>query len=173
MEKVFVYVDGRARNGPGEAGIGIAITDKDGNVLEEVSRLIGRTTSEVAEHRALIEGAQRAQAYSPQAAIFFVDNQNLANGVNGLFASRQPHLRHLIEEAKALLGQFPQWRVNLIDRDANRLAQRLVEQAFHSRIHSQVTRERLELRLLSRAARLTEAQMEDLIAYADDLSGQG
>ncbi|MCX6095670.1 MAG: reverse transcriptase-like protein [Candidatus Bipolaricaulota bacterium] len=173
MEKVFVYVDGRARNGPGEAGIGIAITDKDGNVLEEVSRLIGRTTSEVAEYRALIEGCRRAHAYSPQSAIFFVANQNLANEVNGLFGTRQPHLRHLVEVAKALLNEFPQWRVNLIDSDANRLALRLVEQAFHSRIQAQMTRERLELRLLARASRLTDEEMEELIAYAERLQGKG
>ena len=170
MDKVFVYVDGRARSGAGEAGIGIAITDKDGNVLEEVSHLIGRTTSEVAEYRALIEGAERAQAYSPGLEIFFVDNQNLVNGINGLFVSRQPHLRHLTEAAKVLLDGFPQWRVNLIDDDTNRLAQRLVEQAFHNRIAAQATRERLELRLLARASRLADEEMEELIRYAERLA---
>jgi len=127
----------------------------------------------VAEYRALIEGCRRAHAYSPQSAIFFVANQNLANEVNGLFGTRQPHLRHLVEVAKALLNEFPQWRVNLIDSDANRLALRLVEQAFHSRIQAQMTRERLELRLLARASRLTDEEMEELIAYAERLQGKG
>ena len=38
MEKLFVYVDGVAKGTPGEAAIGIALTDPDGNVIDEVSK---------------------------------------------------------------------------------------------------------------------------------------
>jgi len=131
MDKLFVYIDGRSRGEPGEAGIGIAITDKDGNIVEEISRLIGRATSEVAEYRALIEACQRTLSYEPESVIFFTDNQRLANRVNGVFETRSPHIKHLIEIAVGLLNQFPRWRVNYIDRDANFRAPRLVEEAFH------------------------------------------
>ncbi|MCK4391335.1 ribonuclease HI family protein, partial [Candidatus Bipolaricaulota bacterium] len=116
MNKLFVYVDGETRGDSGEAGIGIAITDKDGNIIEEVSRLIGKATSQVAEYRALIEGCRYALPYSPQSVIFFTDNQLLANHLNGVFETREPHLKHLIETTKGLLNEFPQWRVNFIDR---------------------------------------------------------
>ena len=172
MEKIFVYVEGRARDEPGEAGIGIAVTDKDGNVIEEVSRLIGRSTSEVAEYRALLEGCKTALAYSPKLVIFFTSNQRLANQINGVFETRKPNLKHLAETIKGLLDAFPQWRVNFIDRDANRAAHRLVEQAFHNRVQAKMTRERLELRLLARAATLSDAAMERLIEYAERLQGE-
>jgi len=172
MDKLFVYVEGMARGEPGEAGIGIAVTDKDGNVVEEVSRLIGRSTSEVAEYRALLEGCKTALSYSPKSVIFFTADQRLANHINGIFETRKPHLRHLAETIMGLLNAFPQWRVNFIDRDANRIAHRLVKQAFHSRVQAKMTRERLELRLLARTATLSDEAMEKLIEYAERLQGE-
>jgi ribonuclease HI len=169
MDKLFVYVDGEARGEPGEAGIGIAITDKDGHVVEEVSCLIGRATSTVAEYRALIEACRHALAHKPESAIFFTDNQELANHINGVFETRAPHIRHLIEMAIGLLNRFPRWRVNYVDREANFRAPRLVEQAFHQSIRAQVTRERLELVLLARASGLSDEGMQRLIDYADRL----
>ena len=173
MDKLFVSVDSVTRGEPGEAGIGIAITDKDGNVVEEVSTLIGKMTSKVAHFRALIEGCQHALAYSPQSVIFFTVDQDLANQLNGVFETRQPHLIRLIEVAKGLLNQFPQWRVNFIDRDVNRRATRLVERAFHQRIQAEISRERLELRLLTRTSSLSEEEMERLIEYAEQLQNKG
>jgi len=172
MNKLFVYVDGETRGEPGEAGIGIAITDKDGNIIEEVSRLIGKATSQVAEYRALIEGCRYALPYSPQSVIFFTDNQLLANHLNGVFETREPHLKHLIETAKGLLNEFPQWRVNFIDRNANRHAPHLVELAFHNRVQTRIKQKHLELRLLSCAASLSKENMERLIDYAEHLQGE-
>jgi len=47
-----------------------------------------------------------------------------------------------------------------------------VEQAFHNRVQAKMTRERLELRLLARAATLSDAAMERLIEYAERLQGE-
>ncbi|MCX6094576.1 MAG: ribonuclease HI family protein [Candidatus Bipolaricaulota bacterium] len=169
MDKLFVYLDGGARGEPGEAGIGIAMTDADGGVVEEISRLIGRSTTEVAEYRALIEGCRSALAYKPETVIFFTDNQRLANHVNGVFETREPHIKRLVEIAVGLLNQFPQWRVNYIDAKVNVRAPRLVEQAFHRTIKAQMTRERLELLLLARTAALSEPSLEKLVNYAERL----
>jgi len=171
MDKLFVYVDGGTRRGSGEAGIGIAVCDQDGNVLEEISRLVGRATPEVARYRALIEGCRHAAAHAPESLVLFANDQQLVNRVNGVFETREPHLRHLIETAHGLLSQFPQWRLNLADRDANRLAPRLVERAFRDRIQEQIIRERLELRLQSRIASLTVTDLERLLEVAEQLRG--
>ncbi len=169
MEKLFVYTDGRAQNDPGEAGIGIAITDKNGNVIEEIARLIGRTTSRIARYRAMIEAARAALAYSPQSVIFFSDDQRLVNHLNGVFISREPHLKHLLEIARGVMDNFPQWRVNFIDHNANRQASHLVEQAFHDHAQAKMTREHLELRLLACMATLNDAQLAQLIELAQKL----
>ncbi|MCK5586887.1 ribonuclease HI family protein [Candidatus Bipolaricaulota bacterium] len=169
MEKLFVYIDGAAKGNPGDAAIGIAITDPEGNVIEEISRLIGRATTEVAEYQALIEACKFTAVYKPQSVIFFTDNQKVANHINHVFESRAPHIRHLLEVAIGLLNQFPRWRVNYVDTHANFRAPRLVERAFHQNVKVQVARERLELTLRSRGAGLSDAALQRLIDYADRL----
>jgi len=169
MDKLFVYVDGLAKGSPGEAAIGIAVTDPQGNVIEEVSRLIGRATTEVAEYQALIEACNVAAAHAPQSVIFFTDNQKVANHINHVFETRAPHIKHLVEIAIGLLNQFPQWRVNYVDAYANLRAPRLVERAFHQNVKVQVARDRLELILRSRAAGLSDAALQRLIDYAERL----
>jgi len=169
MKKLFVYVDGAARAEPGEAGIGIAITDKNGDLIEEISRLIGRATTEVAEYRALIEAARHVVSYNPESVIFFTDNQQIANYINRVFETREPHIKRLIEVALGALNRLPQWRVNYVDRYANIRAPRLVEKAFHQSIQAQVTRERMELVLLGRASTLSDEAMQRLIDYAERL----
>jgi len=169
MKKLFVYTDGAAKGEPGEAGIGIAITDQNGTLVEEISRLIGRATTEVAEYRALIEAARHVASSGADSVIFFTDNQRVANYVNCVFETREPHIKRLIEIALGLLNRIPQWRVNYVDRDANVRAPRLVEQAFHQSIQAQVTRERMELVLLARASTLGDDAMQRLIDYAERL----
>ena len=173
MKKLFVYVDGAAKGEPGEAGIGIAVTDQSGTVIDEVSRLIGRATTEVAEYRALIEAARHVATHNPDSVIFFTDNQRVANYVNRIFETREPHIKRLIEIALGLLNRIPQWRVNYVDRGANVRAPRLVEQAFHQSIQAQVTRERMELVLLARASTLSDDGMQRLIDYAERLQEEG
>ncbi len=169
MNKLFVYVDGAAKGEPGEAGIGIAVTDPQGALVDEVSRLIGRATSEVAAYRALIEGARHAATHQPDSVIFFTDNQRVANYINHVFEPREPHIQRLVEIALGLLNRIPRWRVNYIDRDANVRAPRLVERAFHQSIQAHVTRERMELVLLARAEMLSDGAMQRLIDYAERL----
>jgi len=137
--------------------------------VDEISELIGRSTTEVAEYRALIEGCRRAIAYKPQSVVFFTDNQRLANHINGVFETREPHIKHLVESAIGLLNQLPQWRVNYVDERAHHRAPRLVEQAFHRNIRAQMTREKAEQVLLSRAASLSDEGMQKLLDFAERL----
>jgi ribonuclease HI len=169
MEKLFVYVEGRAQGEPGEAAIGVAVTDKRGNVVEEVAQLIGRTTPQIAQYRALMEGCKLVREYTPQLVVFFTNDQALTNHVNGVFESREPQLKHLIEITKSLLNEFPQWKVNFLDRTAQSHAARLVERAFYEKQQTQRAHERLESRLLAETVSLNETQMEHLIEHVKRL----
>jgi len=169
MDKLFVYIDGTARGEPGDAAIGIAITTPDGAVVEEISRLIGRSTTEVAEYRALIDACRQVFAYEPTSVVFFTHNQRMANYINRVFETREPHIKRQVEVSLGLLNQLPRWRVNYVDQKINMRAPRLVEQAFHQSLQAQVTRERMELVLLARAATLSDDAMERLLAFADKL----
>jgi len=167
MDKLYVYIDGASRGEPGEAGVGIAITDKNGDVVEEIAKLIGRATSEVAAYRALIEGCRHVAGHAPESVVFFTDNQKVANHVNRVFETREPHIKHLVEIALGLLNQFPRWRVNCVDRAVNFRAPRLVEQAFHQSLQAQMTRERQILVLQARASQLTDKGLQRLLDAAE------
>jgi len=169
MDKLFVYIDGVAKGNPGEAAIGVAITDPEGNVIREESRLIGRATNEVAEYQALIEACNLAAIYEPQSVFFFTNSQKVANHVNHVFESRAPNIKHLVAIAIELLNQFPRWRVNYVDAHANIRAPRLVEQAFHQNTKVQIARERMELVLQSRCTGLSDAALQRLIETAERL----
>ena len=169
MDKLFIYIDAVAKGNPGEAAIGVAITDPEGNVIEEISQLIGRATNDVAEYQALIEACKYAAARKPQSVIFFTSSQKVANHVNHVFESRAPHIRRLVEIAIGLLNQFPRWRVNYVDSYANIHAPRLVERAFHQTVKVQVARDRLEVILHSKIGALSDAALQRLIETAERL----
>jgi ribonuclease HI len=169
MEKLLIYFDGASQGNPGDAAIGVVITDGRGNVIEEISKPIGRATNNVAEYRALIEAARAALEYMPQRAIFFTDSQLVANQINGIYRVRQPHLDILNREAEDLLQRFPQWQVRYIERTANWQAHRLAQRALIERGASaegprsaQSTVERL----CAIAERLPEDDQRKLLQYA-------
>jgi len=73
MRKIFVNVDGSSRGNPGESAIGVLVTDDKGQVLEQVSKLIGRATNNVAEYKALLEGIRLARL--PRWRVNFVERE--------------------------------------------------------------------------------------------------
>jgi ribonuclease HI len=129
----LINVDGGSQGNPGEAAIGVVITDRQGNIIEEISEPIGRATNNVAEYRALIAACKAAQKFSPHEAIFFTDSQLLANQINGLYRIRQPHLAKLNDEALELLRKFPEWKVRYVERSANWRAHKLAQRALLNR----------------------------------------
>ena len=93
MEKLLINLDGSCHGNPGESAVGAVLMDEHGNVVEEISKAIGRATSNVADYRALIEAAKAALNHEPSRAIFFTHSQLVANQINGTDRVRQPHLK--------------------------------------------------------------------------------
>ncbi len=173
MLKLFVSVEGCAQGCPGIAAIGVIIADERGKVVEELSERIGRMSQEMAEYNALIRGAQHVLAYSPEEVVFLTDDQTVANQLNGLCQPREPHLQHLNQVAVGILKQLPKWRVNYIEGDGNRAAQRLAAEAF--REHAREERERGALRQQVEAAvgQLTSHELRKVLAYIRSLRPTG
>jgi len=146
MLKLYVNVDGWARENPGDAAIGVVLTDEHGNVVDEHGQRIGRSSKAMAKYKAFIEGARRAMAYSPEEAVFLTDDHTLVNQLNGITHPREPHLQRLTHVARSMLEQFPKWRVNYVEQDAIRAAQQLAvkahrEHARQQREHTQLCRQ--------------------------------
>lgn len=132
MDKILINLDGVSHGDPGEAAIGALLVDETGNILEEISERIGRATDNVAKYRALIEAAKVVSEYGPHRAIFFTDNQMVANQINGTARVRQPHLENLNHIALDLLNRLPEWSLRHVDRTVNWHAHRLAEKALSS-----------------------------------------
>jgi ribonuclease HI len=171
MEKLLINVDGASQGNPGEASIGIVITDGEANIIEEISRPIGRTTNNVAEYRALIEAVRAVLPYMPERSIFFTDSQLLANQINGLYRVRRPNLDNLNRTAKEMLARLPNWQVRYVERTANWKAHRLAQQALqgHGYLGEEGESSDLLERLKSKAAQLSETDQRKLLSYATRL----
>lgn len=58
--RLKVFTDGGSRGNPGEAGLGVYITDKEGNPLERRYKYLGIATNNVAEYTGALYGIRRA-----------------------------------------------------------------------------------------------------------------
>lgn len=167
MEKLLVNFDGASQGNPGEAAIGVVLSDGKGNVVDEISQYIGRATNNVAEYRALIEAARAAVEYMPQRAVFFTDSQLVANQINRIYRVRRPHLDLLNREAEDILDRLPHWQVRYVERTANWHAHRLAQQALYQRDEQgQKGRRSPVERLAALAERLDEGDQRKLLEYA-------
>jgi ribonuclease HI len=133
LDEVVVYFDGGARGNPGPAAIGAVVLDPSSSPparLAAVSERIGETTNNVAEYRALIAGLQAAVATSARTVKVRGDSKLVIEQVAGRWKVKQPHLRPLCDEARALLSRFDSVDLAHVRREFNSDADALVNAAL-------------------------------------------
>jgi len=64
MKKAVIYTDGACRGNPGQAAIGVVITDGTSGPVITISRRIGRATNNQAEYQAVIAALEAALEHS-------------------------------------------------------------------------------------------------------------
>lgn len=132
MQKITVYADGGARGNPGPAAIGVVVIDGQGNIIERVSRYIGRSTNNQAEYAALIAGLEAAIKLRAEETYIYLDSELLVKQLQGRYAVKSPHLMPLFQRARSLLDRLPRATISHVPREANKLADALVNQALNS-----------------------------------------
>jgi ribonuclease HI len=128
--KVVVHVDGGARGNPGPAAAAAVVSTPAGQVLDEASRLLGETTNNVAEYRALLLGLERARALGATEVEVINDSELVAHQVTGRYRVKHPDLIPLHRQALAALGEFGSWSIRPVPRRENAAADALVNQAL-------------------------------------------
>jgi ribonuclease HI len=128
--KVIVYVDGGARGNPGPAAAACVITSPRGEVIGEHAQLLGTTTNNVAEYRALLLGLQRARELGASEIEVVGDSELIAKQVRGLYKVKHEAMKPLHREATAALGQFERWSIRTVPRAQNARADALVNAAL-------------------------------------------
>jgi ribonuclease HI len=130
---VIVHVDGGSRGNPGPAGIGVVVSDPEGNVLDRANAYIGESTNNEAEYRALLLGLDRALALGAREVDVINDSELIAHQVTGRYKVKKETLRLLHQQVRAALEGFRRWSIRPVRREQNELADELVNEAIDAR----------------------------------------
>jgi ribonuclease HI len=128
--KVRVNVDGGARGNPGPAAAACVISTPAGEPLLERSELLGETTNNVAEYRALLLGLRCAAELGANELEIVGDSELIAKQVNGVYKVKHEAMKPLHREALAALQGFDSWSITTVPRAQNAHADALVNAAL-------------------------------------------
>ena len=124
-----IYCDGASRSNPGEASVGITITEQDIEI-DTISRKIGIATNNVAEYQALIDGLKYCNDNNVQNVSFYLDSKLVVEQISGNFKVKSEHLKVMYGEAKVLISKIDNFTINHIYRVNNKRADELANQAL-------------------------------------------
>jgi ribonuclease HI len=128
--KVVVHVDGGARGNPGPAAAACVISASDGQTLAEHALLLGHTTNNVAEYRALLLGLEHARELGADDVEVIGDSELIAKQVLGQYKVKNAAMKPLHSEALAAFAHFPKWSIRTVPRAQNADADALVNAAL-------------------------------------------
>lgn len=127
-----IFTDGGARGNPGPAGIGVVIVDKSkGDVIEEHSVFLGKTTNNQAEYRAAILALERAVALNALSVELVADSELIIKQARGEYKVKNSDLAKRFLELKNLetkLGGRVTYRH--VKREHNKHADALANKAM-------------------------------------------
>lgn len=126
--RLTVFCDGAARGNPGPAGIGVVVKGEGGRTVAELAQGIGPATNNVAEYRAAIAGLRLAAEHGARRVQLRSDSRLLIEQLSGRFRVKNPTLRRLHEEARAVIKGFDRVSMEHVPRELNAEADRLANE---------------------------------------------
>ena len=137
MSKTYIiHTDGGARGNPGPAAVGAQITNEQGSVLAEVSEYIGEKTNNEAEYRAAIAALKKLKAVVGKAEAkkaqvkLYADSELMVKQMNGQYKIENENMQKFFLELWNLKIDFGQVTFQVVPREQNKAADRLVNQAL-------------------------------------------
>jgi ribonuclease HI len=128
--KLVVHVDGGSRGNPGPSAAAATLADASGEVIDEVSELLGETTNNVAEYRGVLLGLTRAKQLGATEVEVVNDSELVARQINGDYKVKHAAMIPLFTEARTALAGFERWTVRTVRREQNARADALVNEAL-------------------------------------------
>jgi len=119
---IVVNVDGASRGNPGESGVGVAIFDKNLNLINEACDYLGVATNNVAEYKALLLGIKLSTKYNAKRILFKADSELMVKQIKGEYRVKNAQLKLLFAEAQSLLKKLPNWKIMHVPREENKEA---------------------------------------------------
>lgn len=135
-----VFTDGGSRGNPGQAAIGVYITDESEKNIYSFGERLGVATNNVAEYKAVIAAlswlVNNKELVSKYKKInFYLDSLLLVSQLNGIYKIKNPQLKELyftVREKETLLLKGIQYFH--VPREKNKNADRLVNMALDNKL---------------------------------------
>src|SRR5581483_8105459 len=119
-----IHTDGAARGNPGPAACAYVI-ERPGHPTVEHAERLGTATNNVAEYTALVRALERAVELGLRRLAVFSDSELMVKQFNGEYSVKNPDLRELYDEARALARRFDGVTLSHVRRADNRRADQL------------------------------------------------
>ncbi|MBI5892105.1 MAG: ribonuclease HI family protein [Deltaproteobacteria bacterium] len=125
-----INVDGASRGNPGKAGIGAVIRGSDNTIIERVCKYIGIATNNIAEYQALILALETAKQIGAEKISIYSDSELMVKQIKGEYRVKNEGLKPLYQKAIGLLKDFKAYGIIHIEREKNKDADKLANQAI-------------------------------------------
>ena len=125
-------IDGGSRGNPGPAAYGVIIRGPKGEVLAELGEYLGIQTNNVAEYSGLVAALDWAAQQGLTSLKVLSDSELLVRQMRGQYKVKHPALRELFDRAQAKTRKLQQFAIEHVRREANRDADRMVNQVLDS-----------------------------------------
>ena len=125
-----LYSDGASRGNPGQAGVGIAILDGQGNELVGTGKYLGQCTNNEAEYRALLLGLDKCSMFGSGRLKVHLDSELIVKQIHGDYKVKHPNLKPLFQQVMQKLSRFASFSVTHVRREKNQRADELANRAI-------------------------------------------
>ena len=97
-------------------------------------KYLGTATNNEAEYRALIAGLKAVSEWKPDRLEIFLDSKLVVEQMKGKYKIKVPRLQVLQTEAKGLFDEFPSASIDHVERERNKGADWLANQAIDEHV---------------------------------------
>jgi ribonuclease HI len=129
---LVIHIDGGSRGNPGDAGFGVYVESRDGQVTE-IYGFLGRATNNVAEYQGLLHALRHAHQRGARTVALYSDSELVVRQMSGQYKVKHPDMIPLHQEARSLMRRFDRATLSHVRREQNRDADRLANQALDER----------------------------------------
>lgn len=131
---IIANIDGGSRGNPGPAAYGVIIRNAQKEVVAKLGEYIGIRTNNIAEYSGLVAALDWAVVGKYPSLKVLSDSELLVRQMRGQYRVKNPDLKDLYVRAQALVRKLQHFAIEHVPREANRDADRLVNQVLDSRL---------------------------------------
>jgi ribonuclease HI len=131
-ERVKVNCDGGSRGNPGPSALGVVITTKGGQIIEEFGEYLGEQTNNYAEYSAVIKALEKLRDLNILDADFYLDSELIVKQLNGIYKVKHENIKPLNTAVNELLSGMNVTFTHVYRKD-NKEADALVNEVLDSK----------------------------------------